>query len=171
MIPVSDIRAWSNVVPWVNEEQIEQDLVISRSLVEINCREHFTIMGFREIPFSIHSRWHTGSAIIHTYQLEELLGTKLRALSQRKKGRDLYDLYKAMTLSRVSSEKIIECYYEYVKFVVNDIPSRKQFIINLDKKMKDDDFIYDTSYLLRPTEIYQPEKAYEVIKEKLLKKL
>ena len=30
MIPVSDIRAWSNVAPWVNEEQIEQDLVISR---------------------------------------------------------------------------------------------------------------------------------------------
>jgi|GEM_PF-6432831 len=35
MIPINDIRAWSNVVPWVNDEQIEQDLVISRSLIEI----------------------------------------------------------------------------------------------------------------------------------------
>lgn len=35
MIPISDIRAWSNVVPWINDEQIEQDLIISRSLVEI----------------------------------------------------------------------------------------------------------------------------------------
>ena len=35
MIPITDIRAWGNVVPWKNAEQIEQDLVISRSLVEI----------------------------------------------------------------------------------------------------------------------------------------
>ena len=35
MIPISDIRAWSNVVPWISNEQIEQDLIISRALVEI----------------------------------------------------------------------------------------------------------------------------------------
>jgi predicted nucleotidyltransferase component of viral defense system len=35
MIPITEIRAWSNVVPWVNDEQIEQDLVICRSVVEI----------------------------------------------------------------------------------------------------------------------------------------
>ena len=35
MIPISDIRAWNNVVPWITNEQIEQDLIISRSLVEI----------------------------------------------------------------------------------------------------------------------------------------
>ena len=34
MIPINDIRAWSNVVPWVNDAQIEQDLVICRSLIE-----------------------------------------------------------------------------------------------------------------------------------------
>ena len=35
MIPQSDIRAWGNSVPWINDEQIEQDLIISRSLIEI----------------------------------------------------------------------------------------------------------------------------------------
>ena len=35
MIPVSEIRAWSNMVPWINDEQIELDLVICRSLTEI----------------------------------------------------------------------------------------------------------------------------------------
>ena len=35
MIPITDIRAWGNVVPWKNDEQVELDLVISRSLVEI----------------------------------------------------------------------------------------------------------------------------------------
>jgi len=40
MIPINDIRAWSNIVPWVNDEQIEQDLVISRSLIEIFSDEY-----------------------------------------------------------------------------------------------------------------------------------
>lgn len=35
MIPATDIRAWRNVAPWRTNEQIEQDLVLSRSLVEI----------------------------------------------------------------------------------------------------------------------------------------
>ena len=35
MIPITDIRAWGSVVPWKNDEQVELDLVISRSLVEI----------------------------------------------------------------------------------------------------------------------------------------
>ena len=38
------------------------------------------------------SRWFTGAAKVLTYDLDELLGTKLRALYQRKKGRDLFDL-------------------------------------------------------------------------------
>ena len=37
-----------------------------------------------------------GAADIETYELDELLGTKLRALSQRKKGRDLFDLVLAL---------------------------------------------------------------------------
>lgn len=39
MIPASEIRAWSNVVPWITDEQIEQDLVICRALVEIFSNE------------------------------------------------------------------------------------------------------------------------------------
>jgi hypothetical protein len=35
MIPRADIIAWRKVVPWRTNEQIEQDLVISRSMVEI----------------------------------------------------------------------------------------------------------------------------------------
>jgi hypothetical protein len=31
MIPISEIRAWNNVVSWISDEQVEQDLVICRS--------------------------------------------------------------------------------------------------------------------------------------------
>jgi hypothetical protein len=58
MIPINEIRAWSNVVHRVNDEQIEQDLVICRSLVEINCREHFTVLGYKDVAFSIDTKWY-----------------------------------------------------------------------------------------------------------------
>lgn len=35
MIPAQNIVAWGNLVPWTDARQIEQDLIISRALVEI----------------------------------------------------------------------------------------------------------------------------------------
>ncbi|HAH58679.1 MAG TPA: nucleotidyl transferase AbiEii/AbiGii toxin family protein, partial [Bacteroidales bacterium] len=49
-----------------------------RLKVETNCREHFTVLGYRQFPFQVNSSWFTGACNITTYQLEELLGTKLR---------------------------------------------------------------------------------------------
>ena len=46
--------------------------------VEINSREHFSILGFARRKFSVDSRWYRGSTTIQTYQLDESLGTKVR---------------------------------------------------------------------------------------------
>ena len=35
MIPALNIVAWGQTVPWVDQRQVEQDLIISRALVEI----------------------------------------------------------------------------------------------------------------------------------------
>jgi len=35
MIPAQNIIAWGNVAPWAEQRQIEQDLIISRALVDI----------------------------------------------------------------------------------------------------------------------------------------
>jgi len=51
-----------------------------RLKVEINTREHFTEHGFKRVPFSVESRWFNGVCEITTYDIDELLGTKLRAL-------------------------------------------------------------------------------------------
>jgi predicted nucleotidyltransferase component of viral defense system len=67
-----------------------------RLKVEINTREHFTVFGFAASPFAVSSRWFAGDCEITTYDLNELLGTKLRALYQRRKGRDLFDLALAL---------------------------------------------------------------------------
>ena len=35
MIPAQDVVAWGNVVPWADQRQIEEDLIIGRAVVEI----------------------------------------------------------------------------------------------------------------------------------------
>ena len=80
-----------------------------------------------EIPFAVENSWLSGSCNIISYELEELPGTKLRALYQRRKGRDLFDLYWAITNHNLDSEKIIHCYKEYMNFVVKQSPTSKMF--------------------------------------------
>lgn len=143
-----------------------------RLKVETNCREHFSVLGLTKIPFKVDSSWFKGSCNITTYQLEELLGTKLRALYQRRKGRDLYDLHKAFTLKEaLNTDKLIKCYLEYMKFSVGNSPGQKQFIDNMELKMKDSEFHGDITALIRPTEKYDQDIAYENVRTEILMKL
>lgn len=142
-----------------------------RLKIEINCREHFSVLGYTTKDFSVNTSWFKGSCNISTYHLEEMIGTKVRALYQRRKGRDLYDLYKALTMSNLNIEQVITCYHEYMKFVVDNPPTQKQYLQNMELKMKDREFLADTVSLLRVDEKYDSEKAYELIKTNLLEKI
>jgi len=68
-----------------------QPLIKMRLKIEINTREHFNVLGLKQIPYSVENSWFSGTCNLTGYELEELLGTKLRALYQRRKGRDLFD--------------------------------------------------------------------------------
>lgn len=259
MIPRNDIIEWSNTVAWQTNEQIEQDLVICRALVqifnddylaghlafrggtalhklylqpqprysedidlvqmkaepigevldrlrivldfigkakvevgdtmatmkfrfeseiapvvplrlkiEINCREHFAELDWEKRDFNVQSNWFEGSCFLTTYKLEELLGTKIRALYQRRKGRDLYDLYQAFTKSELNVEAMLDCYRKYMKFSVGSIPSQKEFIQNMELKLEDAYFVGDIVGLIRPDEAYDHNVAYELVKKELL---
>ena len=139
--------------------------VISLRLkIEINCREHFHVLGVKEVPFRVENTWFTGTCTIISYELEELLGTKLRALYQRRKGRDLFDLYWAITNNNLNFEKLIYCYREYMEFVVKQLPTKKMFLLNMDEKINDPEFTGDIFGLLRPGVQYDNKEAYEVVK-------
>jgi predicted nucleotidyltransferase component of viral defense system len=139
--------------------------VISLRLkIEINCREHFNVLGVKEVPFHVENSWFTGTCNIISYELEELLGTKLRALYQRRKGRDLFDLYWAITNNNLDFEKLIHCYHEYMEFVVKQLPTKKMFLLNMDEKIIDPEFTGDIFGLLRPGVQYDNKEAYEVVK-------
>ena len=102
---------------------------------------------------------------------DELLGTKLRAIYQRKKGRDLFDLYKALSITEVNPEVIIRCYKRYMDFSVSKPPTYRQFIQNMESKMIDPDFMGDMENLLHSDETYDIQEAYEIVKEKIIDRL
>jgi len=138
--------------------------------IEINCREHLCVFGFKEVSISMSNTWFTGSASVKTYQMEELLGTKLRALYQRSKGRDLFDLWYALVQLRPASDKIIHSYYEYLKLTGTKI-RKDEFIANVNEKMQDDSFRNDIIGLLRPGTNFDIEVAYQTVKTEILEKL
>ena len=124
-----------------------------------------------KMDFSVQNQEYTGSCQVTTYHLDELIGTKLRALYQRRKGRDLFDLYKAISAGALNSNKVLECYHKYMEFVVDNPPSQKEFLQNMEIKMQDDEFWGDTELLLCPDEKFNPQEAYEIIKKELIEKL
>jgi predicted nucleotidyltransferase component of viral defense system len=142
-----------------------------RLKVEINCKEHFDVLGLTEVVFNVHNQWFTGNCRIITYQLEELLGTKLRALYQRKKGRDLFDLYKALKGRDINLENVINCYRKYMAFSDGDSPSKAVYIANMEEKMQEEIFLTDSHNLLSPDTIFNPHEAYEFVKIMLIDRL
>lgn len=139
--------------------------------IEINCREKLCVYGLNEKPFSTTGSWYTSDTKVKTYEIEELLGTKLRALYQRKKGRDLFDLYWAITHTDLRIERVIECFRKYMIYNEIQIPNSTTFISNVENKVTDKDFLGDIYGLLRPSIVYDSEKAFEVVKDKILTRL
>ncbi|MER9474614.1 nucleotidyl transferase AbiEii/AbiGii toxin family protein [Mesorhizobium sp. M0520] len=218
MIPAQNIVAWGNVVPWADQRQVEQDLIISRALidifnddllsaqlrfrggtalnklhfpkplrysedidlvrttagaigpildqlrvvlepwlgraqfdqspvapkfrfrvdaedgsgvpirlkVEINTREIEAYDPPQTLPLRIDNPWFAGVAAIPTFSREEMLATKLRALLQRDKGRDLYDLSHGLDVfDGLDVDRVTEMFGRYLQFAGQSI-SRAQ---------------------------------------------
>ncbi|MFH1322095.1 MAG: nucleotidyl transferase AbiEii/AbiGii toxin family protein [Bacteroidota bacterium] len=261
MIPRSDITAWSEFAPWKSNEQVEQDLIISRALVdlfsddllsknlafrggtalhklfilpqarysedidlvqlkplpigkvldkvkkrleymgkprikqhkrnntmvfrfeseippvaklklkiEINCREHFVIYGIVKKPFEIKSKWFSGACEITTYSFEELLGSKIRALYQRKKGRDLFDLWYGLSREKFDVDKAIQAFKAFMEKEKHSVSS-KEYENNLNKKINDAYFRGDIEGLVRTDIEFDFREACQLVLEKIIRKI
>lgn len=259
MIPRANITAWRHVAPWPSDEQVEQDLVLSRALVsmfedpsvfkgavfrggtalhklyfetpgrysedidlvqrdagpigslvnairkmldpwlgdpswstkkdrftliyrfkttfepvrkmrlkvEINTREHFNVLGIEGRKYSVVNPWFRGSTRIPIYQLEELLGTKMRALYQRKKGRDLFDMWMAVSAGEADTALVVECFVQYMENNGTTV-SRAQFESNMQGKMCDAAFLHDVRFLISNPGDYDPHLAFELVQDKFI---
>ena len=167
---VTKQKRYNNTMLFRMESEVPPTVQL-RLKVEINCYEHFSVLGLTKIPFRVENSWFTGEAQLTTYQFEELLGTKLRALYQRKKGRDLFDLYVALQRKEVDVEIVLQCYKKYMEFVVGKVPSYKQFVDNMEEKMSDPEFVGDLQALLRPGIGYDARQAYQLIYQTFIDKM
>jgi predicted nucleotidyltransferase component of viral defense system len=132
-------------------------LVPLRLKIEINTKEHFGVMGLFRRPFSVRSRWFTGECTITTFTLEELLATKVRALYQRRKGRDLFDLWYGITEGKADALKIVEVFKAYMK-AEGHVVKGADYLKNIEAKMSHPGFINDVTPLL-PADIDYDTKA------------
>lgn len=142
----------------------------SKLKIEVNCREHFTVYGIKESKLIVDSEWFRGEAFLPTYDITELLGTKMRALYQRRKGRDLFDLHYAITKGDADTVRIIDAWKRYMKEEGNHV-SQLEFLDNMESKMIDKDFLGDMQGLLRPDVVYEINNAYRFIRAELLEKI
>ncbi|WP_299047650.1 nucleotidyl transferase AbiEii/AbiGii toxin family protein [uncultured Polaribacter sp.] len=143
-----------------------------RLKLEINCKEHFNVLDWVDFPFEVESEWFSGSAKIKTYSINELLGTKLRALYQRSKGRDLFDLEYSRLNMELNTDEIIQCFKEYIQFgTENKHPSKKEFLQNIEEKEQDPDFTGDMEALLRTGVKYNQEEAFNWLRSELISKI
>lgn len=139
--------------------------------VEINSREHEPRFGFHPTGFAVENTWFTGATTLRTYQLEELLGTKLRALHQRRKGRDLFDLDYALRhpTVKVDSTRIREAFVFYMQ---HEAPvTRTEMQQSLAAKMRHPAFLGEIIPLLRPGIVYDPQAAFTRVSNHLIDSL
>jgi predicted nucleotidyltransferase component of viral defense system len=84
--------------------------------IEINTREHDNLLGHQPYPFAVENDWYRGETEILSFAPEELFGTKLRALLQRRKNRDLFDLHHGLDQLALDAGKLLACFEHYLAF-------------------------------------------------------
>lgn len=131
-----------------------------KTKIEINTREHFTVYGVENKEYSVNNRWYDGNATINTYSLDELAGTKLRALYQRKKGRDLFDIDRLLVNKMIDPDRTLHAFHTYLD-KQNLSVKRIQFKENLTLKMAEPTFRGDVESLLVPGTNFDVDKAFD----------
>jgi predicted nucleotidyltransferase component of viral defense system len=151
-------------VPSVIEQGPGLEIVVEANVTE--RRPHRPVV---EIPFGFSFRDALLRTKINGYDIHEMLGTKLRALFQRKRGRDLFDLYWALTKSKpaVDPTAVIKSFQYYLR-QEGSTAGRAEFTKLLEAHLADRGFCSDMHPLLRAGVVYDPQEAGDYVKERLL---
>jgi predicted nucleotidyltransferase component of viral defense system len=136
-----------------------------RIKVEMNIAETEPFQPRANLAHRVETSWWSGTADIPTFQPEEMLATKLRALYQRSKGRDLFDLWLGITLLRVDPEQIVAGFNHYMRSATFSFPELRD---NLFAKLATPSFRRDLDALMTQVpEGYTPETAADLVMREL----
>jgi len=117
-----------------------------RIKIEINTHKRSPARPMISIPHVVDSPWWSGQGDIITFTPAEVVSTKIRALFQRKKGRDLFDLWLALTELNLDPDDILEAYPTYAPPGL----TAKRSIADLEAKALDPSFRTDIAPLIDP---------------------
>lgn len=155
------VKRWHGRVTLIYYFESEAEPKLPGKLkIEINTQEHFSCLKPIHKTFTVDSKWFTGSSEILTYELDELAATKLRALYQRKKGRDLFDMDLLLKTDRLNLPNVINFFEQYLKQENNQI-TRALFEKNLFEKISSTMFLRDMEPLLAAEQQWNAIEAYE----------
>lgn len=136
-----------------------------RVKIETNIAEADSFLPRRELAYAVDSRWWSGEASARTFQIEELMATKLRALYQRRKGRDLFDLWHVLNDGGVDEQLVVEGLAHYMG---EGLFSYREFRANLAEKIVNPDFVADVDLLTaEPPGDYSVTTAADLVMERL----
>ena len=145
----STLRAIQEVLGWLGKPKYKLtersaklvyrynsiDNLPSKLKIEINTTEHFHLHDLKAVDFSVDSGWFSGKTQLITYELDELMGTKFKALYQRRKGRDLFDLWLVLDKGLINIDKVLHAFDQYCTHDQCQV-TRALFEKNLDEKQK-----------------------------------
>lgn len=129
----------------------EDDLDVQiRLKVEINIAEIEAFDAPAAIAYSVDNPWFSGATTIASFSPEELMATKLRALLQRDKGRDLFDLDHALaTFPDLDIDRVVGMFGRYLD-LRNQAISRAEAEQRMLAKFARPDLLEDMRPLLPP---------------------
>lgn len=138
-----------------------------RIKIEINTREHDHVLPVEQKAFAVGSRWFGGQAAIPIYHVDELLATKLRALYQRRKGRDLFDLGLALRTIPIDAARMCDVFRQYMSAEGHNVTAA-DFRANLARKLEHPGFLGDCAPLVRPGITFDPVEDAKLLDQQIL---
>nr|WP_246221118.1 nucleotidyl transferase AbiEii/AbiGii toxin family protein [Phytoactinopolyspora mesophila] len=139
-----------------------------RIKIEVNTREREPQLAPLRVRHEVESGWWAGGADVLTCDPTELMATKIRALYQRSKGRDLFDLWLALTELELSPAEIVRVFAVYRPPGLSSAVAER----NLQAKLDDAEFRHDLHPLLVAVpDGYDIDVAGQLVTEELLRRL
>lgn len=149
----------SSVAPKMNFCTQSEDGSQLKLKLEINTREREAYDGELRLSYKVENPWYSGECEVVTFSNEEMLATKLRALLQRDKGRDLFDISHALTATDpLDPDRIIDLFSRYLEGAGQAI-SRAQAEQRMFSKLARSNFLADIRPLVRPDEAARLDDA------------
>ena len=153
-----------DMITFICRAQGENGGVI-RIKIETNIAEAAPFLERIRLPYSVNSPWFEGAAEVSTFELDELMSTKMRALYQRSKGRDLFDLWHVLVARDVDDERVVSGLRHYMQDATFTYPQLAQ---NIRGKLEDPEFANDLqSLVVRMPSGYDLQAAADILMERL----